>query len=48
MYNKIIFNIIIGKVETSIDFKVGVKQGDNMAPLLFMFLIMAFVETLED
>ena len=48
MHNKIIFKIIIGKVETSIDFKVGVKKGDSMAPVLFLFLMMAFSETLED
>ncbi len=26
---------------------VGVRQGDNMAPLLFLFLMTAFAETLE-
>ena len=35
-------------METFIDFKVGGKQGDNMAPVLFLFLMMAFAETLED
>ena len=29
MYNNKIFKLIIGKVETSIDFKVVVKQGDE-------------------
>ena len=48
MYNKIIVIIIIGKVETSIESKVGVKQGDSMAPVLFLFLMMAFSKTLED
>ena len=47
-YEKIIVKIIIGKVETSIDFKVDFKQGDSMAPVLFLFLMMAFSETLED
>ena len=27
---------------------MGVKQGDSMAPVLFLFLMMAFAETLED
>ena len=26
---------------------VGVQQGDNMAPVLFLFLMSAFAETLE-
>jgi hypothetical protein len=26
---------------------VGVRQGNNMAPVLFLFLMMAFAETLE-
>ena len=45
---KNIVKIIIGKVETSIDFKVCVKQGDSMAPVLLLFLMMAFSKTLED
>ena len=48
MYNKIIFNIIIGKVKKSIGFKVGVKKGDIMATVLFLFLMTAFSKTLED
>jgi hypothetical protein len=26
---------------------VGIRQGDNMAPVLFLFLMSAFVEMLE-
>ena len=37
MYNKSIVKLIIGKVDTPIEFKVGVKQGDIMAPVLFIF-----------
>ena len=48
MYDKSKVNINIGNIETAIDFKVGSKQGDRMAPVLFMFLIMVFAETLED
>ena len=35
-------------MEKPIYFKVGVKQEDIMAPILFLFLIMAFAKTLED
>ena len=48
MYNKSIVNIILGKVDTSIDLKVGVKQGYSMSPVLFLLLMMAFYKTLED
>ena len=48
MYEKSVVKLIIGKVVTSVEFKVGVKQGDIMAPVLFLFLMMAFAETLED
>ena len=48
MYDKIIVKLIVGKVEIFIDFKVGVKQGDRISPVLFLFLMMAFTETLED
>ena len=48
MYNTSIVKLINGKVETSIDFKVVVKQGKIMAPVIFMFLMMAFAESLED
>ena len=48
MYEKSVVKLIIVKIETSIDSKLGVKQGDSMAPVLFMFLMMAFAETLEE
>ena len=47
MYDKIIVKLTIGKVDTSIDLKVGVKQGDSMDPVLFLFLMVAFAKTLE-
>ena len=47
MYDNIVIQLIIGNIETAIDFKVGVKQGDIMAPVLFMFLMMAFTKTLD-
>ena len=48
MYEKSVVKIIIVNIEASIDFKVGVKQGDSMALVLFLFLMMVFAETLED
>ena len=48
MYNKSIVKLIIDKVETSIELKVGVKQRYSMDPVLFLLLMMAFAETLED
>ena len=47
MYYKSKFKLIIGKIETFIDFKVGVKQGESMEPVLFLFLMMEFSKTLE-
>jgi hypothetical protein len=35
----------MGKLKRIIDYTVGVRQGDNMAPLLFLFLIQAFNES---
>ena len=39
--------LIIGKIDTSIPFEVRVKQGDIVAPVLFLLLVMAFVEVIE-
>ena len=47
MYDNSVVRSIIGEINTSIPFKVGVKQGDSMAKVLFHFIIMGFVETLE-
>lgn len=37
MYSNNKMMLIIGKIDTSIPFEVGVKQGDNVAPELFLF-----------
>ena len=39
--------LILVNIDISIPFEVGVKQGDSVAPLLFLFIMMAFAETLE-
>ena len=47
MYKDSVVKSLIGEFETAIYFKVGVKQGDSVAPVLFLFIVMAFSETLE-
>ena len=47
MYKDSVVKLVIGEFETTIDFKVGVKQGYSVAPVLFLFIVMAFAETLE-
>eukprot|EP00978_Attheya_sp_CCMP212_P032113 scaffold123778_cov40-Attheya_sp.AAC.2 len=42
-------NLKVGTADPrSIPYTVGVKQGNAMAPVLFLFLIQAFAETLEE
>jgi len=43
--------VVVLKIEKSVEEilqEVGVRQGDNMAPVLFLFLMSAFAETLEE
>ena len=47
MYRNNKVRLIIGKIDTSIPFEVGMKQGDSVAPVLFPFLVMAFAEAVE-
>ena len=47
MYKDSRVRLIIGKIDTTTTFYVGVKQGDSMAPVLFLLIIMGFAETLE-
>ena len=39
--------LILVKIDTSIPFEFGVKKGDSVAPVLFLFIMMAFEETIE-
>ena len=48
MYDKSTFKLTIRKVETSIELRVGVKQGDSMNLVLFLFLMIDFAKTVED
>ena len=47
MYKNSIIRLKIGKADTTIPSEVRVKKGNSMAPVLFLFLIMVFAETLE-
>ena len=47
MYKDSRVRLIIGEIDTTIPFYVDVKQGDSMAPVLLLFVIMGFAETLE-
>ena len=47
IYKDSVVKLVIGEFETTIEFKVGAKQGDSVAPVLFLFVVMAFSETLE-
>ena len=47
MYTDNKVRLIIGETDLSSIFEVGVKQGDSVAPVLFLFIMMAFGETLE-
>ena len=36
-----------GKSMCEIDYKTGIQQGDNMAPILFLFIMQSVMETLD-
>ena len=46
MYQDLKMVLKIGKIEEKMSQKVGVRKGDCMAPILFLFLVMAFAEIL--
>ena len=47
MYSDLKIILKIGKAKAEMGQKVGVRQGDCMAPVLFLFMVMEFAETLE-
>jgi hypothetical protein len=47
LYHDTEIKLKVGKEERIIPYSVGVKQGDNMAPVLFLFLMQAMAEVLE-
>ena len=48
LYRDMQVKLQIGEEERLIPYGVGVQQGDNIAPVLFLFLLMAFAQTLEE
>jgi hypothetical protein len=48
MYTDVNVKLQIGKEEHDMPYTVGVQQGDNMAPILFLFVMQAFSKTLEE
>ena len=48
LHDDIKLNLKIGDEERNIPYTTGIKQGDCMAPVLFLFLMQAFAETLEN
>jgi hypothetical protein len=46
MYKDAVVILKVGEESREVPYKVGVKQGDNMAPVLFIYLMNAFAETL--
>ena len=47
IYKDIRVRLIIGEIDTTIQFYVSIKQGDSMALVVFLFIIMGFAETLK-
>ena len=47
MYQDLKIVLKIGKIEEKMSQTVGVRQGDCMAPVLFIFMEIAFSETLQ-
>ena len=47
MYADIEVTTSVGKAKTTFPSTSGVKQGDNLAPLLFLFVVQAATETME-
>ena len=48
MYTNCIVKVEVGKDEFVINATAGVKQGDNLAPVLFLIYIQAVLETLDE
>ena len=47
LYRDCSVKIKVGSKFTEVDYTTGVHQGDNMSPVLFLFVIQAFVDTLN-
>ena len=47
LYDNCKVKIKIGKNFTEVDYTTGVQQGDNMSPVLFLFVMQGFLDTLQ-
>ena len=47
MYQNCHVHLKIGKNLERIPYETGVQQGNNMAPILFLFIMQAIMETLD-
>ena len=47
LYKNFMIEIKMGKKKTLIDCSTGVKQGDNLAPVLFIIVMQFLAELLE-
>jgi hypothetical protein len=48
MYTNVSVKLQVGKEKQLIPYTVGVQQGDNMAPVRFLFIMQAFSDTLKE
>ena len=47
MYQDLVVIVKVGSEERKIPQTIGVRQGDNLSPVLFLFMMSAFAEALE-
>ena len=47
LYTKVTYHMNVGGKKTSFESTCGVKQGDNLGPILFIFMIQAVSTTLD-
>ena len=48
MYQDLVVIVKVGNEERKIPQTVGVRQGDNLSPVLFIFMMSTFAEALEN
>jgi len=47
LYSNCVFKLKFDDEKCGINYGTGVQHGDNMAPILFLFIMQAFVKILE-
>jgi hypothetical protein len=48
MYTNCDIEITVGREKRKSNYLSGVQQGDNVAPILFLFIMLAVYQTLKD